>query len=225
MTLPYIAGAEFVGSESCAVCHPDVTSEFTGATHAAMRLPGYSEMDLACESCHGPGSLHVAGGELGPILNPKTDPAPCYQCHLDKKAQADLPFAHAYHNGRVACNDCHDPHVGPAVMHTAMAPTPDSQVCYECHREQAGPFVFAHEAMREGCTLCHEPHGSLNAKMLRVADNNLCLQCHLTEFDGSDVRIGQTGHANLGYLPAGACWTTGCHEAVHGSHVNPNLRF
>jgi hypothetical protein len=23
----------------------------------------------------------------------------------------------------------------------------------------------------------------------------------------------------------GSCWSAGCHEAVHGSRVNPSLRF
>ena len=27
------------------------------------------------------------------------------------------------------------------------------------------------------------------------------------------------------FVQRGTCWTAGCHEAVHGSHVNSSLRF
>ena len=32
--------------------------------------------------------------------------------------------------------------------------------------------------MREGCTTCHNPHGSINRMMLTQPDNNLCFRCH-----------------------------------------------
>jgi len=224
ISLPSIPGASYIGDAQCAMCHQERVAHFAGATHEGIDFGDGQPFDVHCEACHGPGSLHLASGGVGNIVHPGDDPASCFHCHLEKEAQAHLPYAHAFVNGRVRCVDCHDPHVGETVLATAHGESPESQTCYQCHQAQAGPFVFAHEAMREGCTLCHEPHGSMNAKMLRIRDNNLCLQCHITEAS-PDGRIGGTAHARLGYLPTGSCWTTGCHEAVHGSHVNPNLRF
>ena len=89
---------------------------------------------------------------------------------------------------------------------------------------QRGPHVFEHEAMREGCTACHGAHGTVNAKLLKVRDSNLCLQCHFQQQTvGGQLMIGGRDHA--AFVQRGTCWTAGCHEAVHGSHVNSSLRF
>ena len=48
----------------CAQCHSDVTDHFAGSTHSRLALTGADPKvgDTGCESCHGPGSLHVAAG-------------------------------------------------------------------------------------------------------------------------------------------------------------------
>lgn len=84
--------------------------------------------------------------------------------------------------------------------------------------------MFEHEAMREGCTTCHAPHGSVNAKLLTQRNASLCLKCHFQEQRaGGAVLIGGADHTSL--LSQGACWSAGCHEAVHGSQVNSSLRY
>ena len=95
--------------------------------------------------------------------------------------------------------------------------------CLQCHPAQRGPYVFEHEAMREGCTTCHAAHGSVNAKLLTVRDSNLCLKCHFQQVRNGAILIGGSDHTAR--LQQGTCWTAGCHEAVHGSRVNPSLRF
>jgi predicted CXXCH cytochrome family protein len=84
--------------------------------------------------------------------------------------------------------------------------------------------VFEHEALQEGCTICHTAHGSVNARMLTVRDANLCLKCHFQrQVQGGTILIGGSDHTIR--LQQGTCWTAGCHEAVHGSRVNSSLRF
>jgi predicted CXXCH cytochrome family protein len=84
--------------------------------------------------------------------------------------------------------------------------------------------VFDHEALREGCTTCHSPHGGVNAKMLTERNANLCLKCHFQQQSQPGViLIGGVDHTSR--LSQGACWSAGCHEAVHGSRVSPSLRF
>ena len=77
-----------------------------------------------------------------------------------------------------------------------------------------------HAALREGCTSCHNPHGSINPKLLTDRDSNLCLRCH-AQVPGvatsGKIYIGSKDHSN--YLRYGTCWTAGCHTAVHGSNV------
>jgi len=99
--------------------------------------------------------------------------------------------------------------------------------CAQCHRAETRPFVFEHPAMREGCAACHNPHGSINAKMLLIRDNNLCLRCHAQTVSQGMGSIVQPGHIFIGkqdhtlLLAHGACWSSGCHNAVHGSNINP----
>ena len=77
------------------------------------------------------------------------------------------------------CVQCHDPH-GRDIFKTAggLAMARLNETCAQCHREQTKPVVFEHPALREGCASCHNPHGSVNPKLLTVRDSNLCLRCH-----------------------------------------------
>ncbi len=222
---PTIPGATFAGSESCAECHDKVTSSFHDATHARLMTQGDNATNIGCESCHGPGSLHIeSGGTLGTILNPRDDADTCFQCHLDKRGEFALPHAHPVGPGKLACSDCHDSHSGDATLGGGMQLAAANDTCAQCHTAQQGPFVFEHEASREGCVVCHSPHGSVNDKMLKARNQTLCLQCHFQEQTvAGGLLIGGRDHA--AFVTRGTCWTAGCHEAVHGSHVNSSLRF
>jgi DmsE family decaheme c-type cytochrome len=222
MAPPHIAGAEFVGTEGCAECHEDVTKGFTMATHSWLKSP--EGLNIACESCHGPGSLHVeSGGERDLIVNPRKSPETCFQCHLDKRGEFSLPYSHPVLSGKMSCSDCHNPHKGPALIGGGTMLASENDTCTTCHKAQQGPFVFEHEASREGCTTCHNPHGTVNNKMLTARNANLCLKCHVQEHRQGEIIIGGAPHGTR--LRTGTCWSAGCHEAVHGSHVNSSLRF
>jgi predicted CXXCH cytochrome family protein len=219
---PQIPGAQYAGTAACADCHDDYVREFKGATHSGLKHP--EGMQIGCESCHGPGSLHVeSGGAFHTIINPGRSPESCFPCHLDKRGEFNLPHAHPVLAGKMSCSDCHNPHQGAAGL-SATALLGHNDTCLQCHTAQRGPFVFEHEATHEGCTTCHNPHGSVNNKMLTARNANLCLKCHFQEHrPGGEILIG--GQAHAGRLRTGTCWTAGCHEAVHGSHVNTSLRF
>jgi DmsE family decaheme c-type cytochrome len=151
----------------------------------------------------------------------------CYQCHADVRGQFNLPAHHPVPEGRMDCSECHSPHKGSARPGGSTALLNQDETCLRCHPAQRGPHVFEHEAMREGCVACHNPHGSVNAKLLTVRNANLCLRCHPTQILGTgasaQVLIGGIPHRDQ--LQRGTCWSAGCHEAVHGSRVSSSLRF
>ena len=228
MQPPQIPNAVFVGSERCSECHADYTREFYTATHSAIRTDWSEVGNLGCETCHGPGSIHAnTGGGFHTIINPKKSPQVCLQCHLNVGSEFGLPFHHPMHgelavSTDVTCSSCHPSHAGPAIPESQSLMFGANEGCLQCHPAQRGPFAFEHEAMRDGCILCHEPHGSVNAMLLTERNANLCLKCHI-DVRTSDITIGGLPHKFL--MQRGTCWTAGCHEAVHGSQVSSHLRF
>jgi predicted CXXCH cytochrome family protein len=146
--------------------------------------------------------------DLVPETKPMTEPMEqrnelCLRCHPQERAQMSLPYHHPLREGKMSCEDCHDPHGGPAGNNLRMASV--NQLCLSCHAQYRGPFAYQHPPVTESCLLCHVPHGSPNTNLLEVSEPALCLQCH-------------AGHHNGAGLPLpGRC--TNCHLSIHGSDV------
>jgi predicted CXXCH cytochrome family protein len=231
MVPPTIAGATYVGSKQCEQCHEENTKHFRDATHAKIAMKDDKNVEIGCESCHGPASVHVkAGGGRENIVNPRKSPEACFQCHLDKRGEFSLPNTHPVLAGKVSCVDCHNVHEGDAVKGTGASMDSQNDTCTKCHSAQKGPFVYEHGAMKEGCVACHNPHGSVNQRMLVARDANLCLRCHLEapsiagagQINANAVLHTPENHNSR--LMQGTCWSAGCHEAPHGSNANNHVR-
>ena len=243
VVLPDVPGAKYVGSADCEQCHDEIYRSFKTADHARLIAKGKNGLDAGCESCHGPCSLHEdSGGDVKPPYSftagrPQAQslsgrfPAQsaraietvCYTCHMDVRGQFNLPNHHPVPEGRMTCIQCHPPHKGIAMAGGSTQLLSQEENCTQCHASQQGVYVFEHEAMHEGCTACHVPHGSVNAKLLTERNSTLCLKCHFQQIKSGAVLIGGVDHSSR--LSQGTCWSAGCHEAVHGSRVSPSLRF
>jgi DmsE family decaheme c-type cytochrome len=196
----------------CMSCHAG------GPQHMNAINSIHTQNNVSCISCHSP--HNPATKEF---LLTKAQPELCYSCHLQQKAQFEMPFHHRVNEGLVQCSDCHDPHgtVGPKQVRTSA--TQDA-ICFTCHTDKQGPFVFEHEPVKiEGCASCHIPHGGANAHMLRVSNVNLlCLQCHT-----NSLMNGKTGnapgtpsfHSQQTFFKS----CTLCHIQVHGSNFDPTF--
>ena len=144
----------------CADCHStDVRKGFDAGTGAFATT--YSEMNVGCEACHGPGSLHAAapGTAYGAAA---ADIETCAPCH-SRRAQ----LAEAFRPGAAFLDHYLPAAVTPPLYHA------DGQILDEVY--VYGSFLQS-RMYQEGvtCGHCHEPH---TAEPLLVG-NALCTQCH-----------------------------------------------
>lgn len=196
----------------CMSCHAG------GPQHMNAINSIHTQNNVSCISCHSPHKPQTKE-----FLLTKAQPELCYSCHLEKKAEFEMPFHHRVNEGLVQCSDCHNPHgtVGPKQVRTSS--TQDA-VCFTCHTDKQGPFVFEHEPVKiEGCASCHIPHGGANAHMLRVSNVNLlCLQCHTNSL--MNAKTGNAPgtpsfHSQQTFFKS----CTLCHIQVHGSNFDPTF--
>ncbi len=189
-------------SARCLSCHGNAheQSHFAASAH--------SSSDVGCLDCHSP--HHAKESEH---LLVESQPQLCYGCHTSEKADFAKPYHHRVNEGLVECNDCHNPH-GTGVLRQVREQPNGDAVCYKCHVDKQGPFVYEHVPVKtEGCSSCHTPHGSSNPKLLKVSlTNMLCLQCHT--FPG----VSPAGPVHNQSAKYQAC--TMCHSQIHGSNFS-----
>ena len=90
-------------------------------------------------------------------------------------------------------------------------------VCYTCHAEKRGPFLFEHPPVTENCVNCHDAHGSNHEKMLKTIKPRLCQQCHdPTSHPTRAYAINDPKLIPLRFIPGRQC--VNCHFNIHGSN-------
>ncbi|MEZ5066354.1 MAG: GSU2203 family decaheme c-type cytochrome [bacterium] len=173
--------AAYVDDAACLECH----EEYAASTTVHRDLEEFETAAVVtrgCQSCHGPGSLHVESNDPDDIRNPATaDPVvanrACLQCHRADDVGAFEMSLHAAAD--VSCVSCHDIH-GPQRGALLRSSQPD--LCVSCHQDQrASMYLPSHHPVREGrmtCTDCHDPHGSTPSAASAGRPNDLCLSCH-----------------------------------------------
>jgi len=187
--------ATYVGSAACEKCHAEEWEPFEHNPHYKARVyDSPAGPEVGCESCHGPGSLHVAadGEEDDPrfatlnvfkTMEPEAAAAVCRSCHRTSEQFYWDQSSHAKND--VACRDCHSVHAPKSMAgKTLLAETRPTEVCLKCHEDKRAELnKTAHMPVREGameCSSCHNPHGSPGPHMIRAASNNdLCTSCHM----------------------------------------------
>ena len=212
--------------ELCLQCHKDTTK---AAWHSSI----HDKVGVACTDCHDPHpNIHLqqlANITHTSIRRPKrlpmsvNEPEACYKCHPKIRGRTHLPSHHPIIEGKMTCSDCHDPH-GSAEQNLAKETL--NMLCYKCHADKQGPFVYEHPPVTEDCSICHEPHGTVTDNLLRQPAAFLCLRCH------TGHRAPPADHFNIGtsdidgnpsLRSAFYSDCTHCHSEVHGSdHPSQN---
>ena len=183
----------------CADCHStNLRKNYDPTSNSYMT--GWTDVDVSCEACHGPGSSHVAAmrspspgltdqNRMGLLawlkatdnghweMNPETGIAR----RTEPLVSGELDACAACHSRRkvIARNkapgapflDSYLPaYLEPGLYHA------DGQIDGEVY--EYGSFLQSRmHAAGVTCSNCHDPH----SLKLRAADNALCAQCHMPE--------------------------------------------
>jgi DmsE family decaheme c-type cytochrome len=216
----------------CEACHgPGFEhADSYGETPIARRfLPETAEDDIreGCVKCHvggatmdWPASAHADAGVLCIECHKVKEPykpadlgrsdALCSVCHADQTSMFDLPSRHPLREGKVHCSDCHDPHGAEDAM---LKADNVNDLCFTCHAELEGPFLYEHEPVVENCLTCHSAKGAVNNNLLQLDEATLCLRCHAGHEDVHPRLNSPTLRA--GYMTK----CTRCHSQIHGSDL------
>jgi len=263
----------YIGAETCKECHEKQYESYAKSLHSKKSVKGPAS-ENACETCHGPGAMHVEkGGGRGVDIfafNKNVDakaksakclscheethqltnwnlskhrdedisctdchdphnkqvkflkeqlPTLCYNCHKDIRSQTHRQSHHPINEGLIKCTDCHDPHgtFGENQLKTDSV----NELCFKCHTEKRGPFMFEHPPVEENCLNCHTPHGSNHSKLLVENVPQLCQSCHdASRHPGTPYTAasGFDGSSPSNKYYARACLN--CHSNIHGSNAS-----
>ncbi len=118
----------------------------------------------------------------------------CRECHWQEVPDPNIPVAYPHEPfTKGNCLDCHVPH---ASANPKLLVEPVTQLCHECHQDQA--LRQPHPSVAEGeCNLCHLAHGSEQPAILRQSQAQLCGACHTDQVDPAKTFAGHAQAENI----------------------------
>lgn len=189
-------------AQLCTFCH-----EFNVGGVPVVHAPVAKGQCLGCHNPH--------GGMDKRFTRENTVKGMCGSCHED--VARGMKHLHTpVTEGK--CDSCHTSHASrfPKLLYAE-----GDALCHTCHREfqdQVAAVRFPHQAMKDGCSKCHLPHGSAYAKHIKQPIVELCSSaCH------EDVRKAMTltKFKHGGMNQERSC--VNCHMP-HGSDLATSMR-
>ncbi len=161
----------------CAECHStNLQKNYDPETRTYATI--WSEIDVSCEACHGPGSKHVAWADIQPMARPTIDDFGLVVTTGGISSARQVELCAPCHSRRSELGD-YD-HTGAALLDTFRPSIleeglyhADGQILDEVY--VWGSFTQSKMyANNVRCSDCHDVH----SLQLKFEGNALCLQCH-----------------------------------------------
>ena len=195
------------GREANAAC---LTCQSANSRQAHWQGSSHERAGLACASCHAVHKERAGTPEKARTLPGATETTKkCLECHGGVRVALNQRSSHPLRDGQMDCASCHDAHgtSGEKLLRRGTI----NELCYSCHQNMRGPFLWEHSPVREDCLTCHKPHGSNYQQLLQARITQLCQSCHQ-----------QGRHQTIPGLPA-SIWLNNkacvnCHMNIHGSN-------
>jgi len=210
-------GFERAADLGCVVCHVGRAETIDGS----LSRIAIHEQAIGCESCHGPGSAHVARREQKGGVRPAEEAivhpgrlsrelseAICSQCHLRSDATVFV-------RGRSAA----DFRPGRELSEYRIdyrQDRPESQMKVVGHVEQMRLSRCYQQSDGLTCTTCHDPHAAAAPERPTSKYRDACLQCHTTSACG--LELGERAKIQ----PADNCLA--CHMPQVSTNI-PHVAF
>jgi predicted heme/steroid binding protein len=206
-------------------------ADVNGENHPVLNVK--QELNIGCETCHGPGSEHVAAEGAGVAivtpqnLAPERESIICGQCHARAQGNGTI--------GGDATLDANDKMMVAGTSRAAYLAANTSRhdsasgnmwadgVHSKAHHQQYTDFIQSAK-YRNGtelltCSSCHDLHapGSGRHQLSGATDGSLCASCHETQ--GDDIKAHQ--EAKSGFDMGATCIQ--CHNTkTAGSGAGSN---
>jgi predicted CXXCH cytochrome family protein len=138
----------------------------------------WSEIDVGCEACHGPGSLHMEWAELPDMARPQAENYALIVKTSGLRSRELVELCAPCHSRRAILGDyTHaEPDLLDSMLPSLLMPElyfPDGQILEEVY--VYGSFTQSKMYHRDvRCSDCHDVH---SAKLIKEG-NDLCFQCH-----------------------------------------------
>ncbi len=223
----------------CIACHTELARGVTSAAfvHTAIR-------EQQCIACHRPhGSDH-------PFILEADQQRVCFTCHEELGAlYGSARSKHKPLYGEKGCGSCHFTHYSDKA---ALLREEQPQLCFSCHGRKQDPDAprplrniaqeiegkkHLHAPLADdGCTACHNPHGSRYPRLLTGAypesfyapydsrDYAFCFQCHdadMVERERTETATGfRNGTTNLHFLHVNKVKKGRTCRACHEPHAS-----
>ena len=177
----------------CADCHStNVTKNYSAYLHSYKTT--WSEINVACEACHGPGSEHVSMASN----NKFTEPGKGFPFNLERTPSWSFTVGDAIANPKGLktpthinmCGRCHsrrsqlvEKAAGQDLDDTAALQLLNSESYFPDGQIRDEVFVlgsFLQSKMHAAGVTCSNCHNAHTGKV-RIEGNGLCSQCHLAE--------------------------------------------
>jgi predicted CXXCH cytochrome family protein len=209
---------------NCAPCHFtgfSITQDATTGDYSASAVAdpngeihpltgAQQELNIGCETCHGPGSEHQAAGGNGvaivwlSYLTPEREAMVCGQCHSRPKGNDSFGV-----KGDAPLNGA-DKMLFPGTSRAAYLANQTSRhdattsdlwadgLHSKSHHQQYTDFIqsamYRNGSALQTCTACHDVHapGTDRHQLTGTGDNTLCLGCHATIVN-ADHQVAETG--------------------------------
>lgn len=157
------------------------------------------ELNVGCESCHGPGSEHLSAGGKGKFIitpkniTPEREVQICASCHT--RSNSNDMDAHKLENPLDKNNKMPMPGISRANFLANNVVSQDSSAYWadgkhnKKHHMQAADFIqtakYRNGTKLMTCASCHDVHapGTDRHQLSGTSNNTLCLSCHESKKD------------------------------------------